>query len=234
MRERTSEALLNAVNIWILAVIVLLYAVTGTGVGDDAIAAFSRGAVYRGTRSGAVALECAVTWDAQAMGEILDVLAERDVDVTFFVSGRWANAHAGTIERMIADGHEIGTCGYEPTLDGSVSLISRDIRASVGVIERITNTPVRYYHVGMRDIWTSARAARQLGLVTIASTYDLRTARYDAAQIIQNASNAAFDGNIYLMQPTAVAAEALPGLIDTLTMLGYEILPVGEIETESG
>ena len=234
MRERTSEALLNAVNVWILVLIMLLYVVTGTGIGDDAVAAFSRGAVYRGTRSGAVALECVVTWDALAMEDILDVLAERNVDITFFVSGRWANAHAKTLARMAEDGHEIGTCGYEPTLDGRVALVSRDIRASVGVIERISGEQVRFYHAGLRDIWTSARAARQLGLVTVSSTCDLRTARYEAGEIVENASNQLFDGNIYLIQPTAAAAEALPKLIDTLMALGYEIVPVGEIEMESG
>ncbi len=233
-RKRTGEALMNGVNIWILAVIVLLYVVTGTGIGDDAIAAFSRGAVYRGGRAGAVALECAVTWDARAMDDILDTLEEKDVDITFFVSGRWANAHAKTLERMAADGHEIGTCGYEPTLDGGVSLLTRDIGASVGVIERIAGTEIRYYHAGLRDVDRSVRAAERLGLTTVASTYDLLTARYTAAEIVQNASDQAFDGTIYLLQPTAQAAEALPRLIDALLMLGYEIVPVGEIGTESG
>jgi len=78
------------------------------------------------------------------------------------------------------------------------------------------------------------RAAERLGLTTVASTYDLLTARYTAAEIVQNASDQAFDGTIYLLQPTAQAAEALPRLIDALLMLGYEIVPVGEIGTESG
>ena len=42
-RERCADALMNGVNVLIILVIVLLYVVTGTGIGDDAIAALSSG-----------------------------------------------------------------------------------------------------------------------------------------------------------------------------------------------
>ena len=54
-RERCVDGLMNAVNVFILLMIVLLYVVTGTGLGDDAVAALSSGTIYRGGGEGLVA-----------------------------------------------------------------------------------------------------------------------------------------------------------------------------------
>ena len=78
-RERCVDGLMNAVNVFILLMIVLLYVVTGTGLGDDAVAALSSGTIYRGGGEGLVALECAVSWDAQALPDMLELLRERGV-----------------------------------------------------------------------------------------------------------------------------------------------------------
>lgn len=93
-RERCVDGLMNAVNIFILLMIVLLYVVTGTGIGDDAIAALSSGTIYRGNGNGMVALECAVSWDAGALSDMLDLLRERDVRITFLsaANGRGATS----------------------------------------------------------------------------------------------------------------------------------------------
>ena len=43
--------------------------------------------IYHGNNRKCVAIECAVTWDAAALDEILAVLEERGVRITFAVSG---------------------------------------------------------------------------------------------------------------------------------------------------
>ena len=71
-REKAVETMMNSVNVLIILMIVLLYVATGTTVGDDAVAALSKDTtVYRGTAEGSVALECAVSWDAAALPEML-------------------------------------------------------------------------------------------------------------------------------------------------------------------
>lgn len=191
-------------------------------MGDDAIAALSSGTVYRGAENGCVALECAVTWDAMGVTQMLDILAEENTQITFFVSGRWAKAHAATVQRMVQEGHEVATCGYTPSLDGGVSLIEKDVAASTGIIEGITGQQVRYYYAGLRDRNTSARAAGQLGLIHVAASTDLLTGRGNADAILQRASEQVFDGSLLMLQPTAAAIAALPELLEEIRELGYE------------
>lgn len=228
-RERYADALMNAVNVFIILVIVLLYVVTGTGVGDDAIAALSSGTVYRGNGKGVVALECAVSWDADALTDMLDLLEERGVTITFFVSGEWVKANAVTLARMKADGHEIGTMGYMPMLDGDESLIRSDLEASTAVIASATGNRPSYYYSGLRDRTVSLKAADSLGLTHVLCSSDLLSARGDALDIATRASEHVFDGSIILFQPTAAAAEALPAILDAIAEQGYVATTVGNV-----
>lgn len=232
--QKAAEQLINAVNVLILLMIALIYVVTGTHVGDDAIAALSAGTVYRGRQNGAVALECAVTWNAEALTDMLDILKEKDARITFFVSGKWAKANAATLRRMVEDGHEIGTGGYSPTLDGSVTMVESDIAASVSVIESISDDTTRLYYAGLRDRTTSARAAERLGMTHVSATIDLLCANKNAEDIVSRASQQAFDGSIFLLQPTAAAVEALPQLIDLIHESGYAVGTVGDVLKGTG
>ncbi len=214
--EKGIDQLVNCVNVLILLLIALLYVVTGTSLGEDAVSVLSNGTVYRGKAHGNVALECLVSWDAESLPVMLDTLREENVQITFFVSGEWAKAHADTLLTMARDGHEIGTLGYTPALDGNANLIARDIRASVSVIERITGDTVSCYCSDLRDRNASQRAAERAGILHIAASNDLLTGRGDAAEIVRRACEQTFDGSIILLRPTAAAAEALPGILEAI------------------
>lgn len=228
-RERCVDGLMNAVNVFILLMIVLLYVVTGTGLGDDAVAALSFGTIYRGGGEGLVALECAVSWDAQALPDMLELLRERGVRITFFVSGEWASRNEALLLRMAADGHEIGTMGYMPMLDGDETLIRSDLEASAAVISATTGVRPAYYYSGLRDRAVSLRAADALDMTHVLCSCDLLSARGSAAQIAARASERLFDGSIVLFQPTAAAAQALPAILDAIEEQGYAAATVGEI-----
>lgn len=228
-REKAVDGLMNCVNVLILLMIAILYAATGTRIGDNAIRAIQTGSVYRGGQAGSVALACNVSWDAENLLPMLDTLKERDVRITFFVSGQWAKSHAATLSRMAADGHEIGTSGYAPLLDGDAEMIEADVSASAAVIGGITGQAARLYYPGLRDVQVSAEAGVAAGLTQVSGSMDLLSARGSAADVVQRASERAFDGSILLMQPTAQAAEALPELIDTLWEMGYSVRPVGQL-----
>lgn len=228
-RSKLGEKLMNSVNFFILLVIALLYVVTGTGLGEDAIAALSDETVYRGNAIGGVALECLVSWDAAALDDMLLALDGSGERITFFVSGRWARENADTLFRIKEAGHEIGSLGYSPGIDGDPALIERDIAASAAVIESITGETVRYYNAGLRDRETSAAAAEALDLTHIACTADLLSARGEAADIALRASKQAFDGSILMIQPTHEAAKALPVILDEIRQCGLDVTTVGAI-----
>lgn len=231
--QRGTDQLVSLLNVLILLCITLTYVVTGTRMGENAVAALSDGTRYRGRASGQVAVECLVSWDARHLDSMLDTLREQDAQITFFVSGSWAKAHAKTLLQMAEDGHEIGTLGFAPSLDGGVDTVAQDVRSSVATIERITGRPVTLYCSGLRDRGTSARAAKRVNVTHIAASTDVLSARGGAEEIAARACKAAFDGSILLIRPTAGAAEALPLILEGIAERGLSVAPVGEAGKET-
>ena len=86
--------------------------------------------IYHGNNRKCVAIECAVTWDAAALDEILAVLEERGVRITFAVSGEWVERSPAMLKKIAAQGHEIATMGYAPSKDGGVDFVLKDIQKS--------------------------------------------------------------------------------------------------------
>lgn len=227
--SKGAEQIMSCVNVLILLMISLVYVVTGTHMGQDAVAALSRGAICRGRANGSVAIECLVSWDAASLPDMLDTLERTDTRITFYVSGTWAKAHARTLARMQRDGHEIGTLGYAPSLDGSVALVTKDVAAAAGVIRRITGKTVTSYHSGLRERATSEAAARELGMTHLAATADLLSGQGEAEDLVRRACEQAFDGSILMIRPTAAAAKALPQLLETIREKGLRPATVGEV-----
>lgn len=226
---RNTERLINAMNVLILLAIAAVYAVTGTEIGTDAAGKLSDQTVYRAGADGKIALECLVTWDAEALSDIAETLTINDADATFFVSGLWAKEHADELLKLSEAGFEIGTTGYDPSLDGDRETVMKDLNAAKRVIESVTGKTVRYYHAGRRDKTVSARAAKALGLVHVAESADLLSARGAADEIVSRASNALDDGNLILIEPTSAVKTALPLLIQLFRANGLNPTSVGSI-----
>ncbi|HEY8416996.1 MAG TPA: polysaccharide deacetylase family protein, partial [Limnochordales bacterium] len=53
-----------------------------------------------------------VDWGDEYLPGMLSVLAEREVHVTFFPTGRWAAARPDLVRQMVEGGHELGNHGY--------------------------------------------------------------------------------------------------------------------------
>ncbi len=229
-KPKLVDALMNGVNVLILLMIVLLYVVTGTRIGDDAIAALNPAkTVYRGAEQGAVALECVVSWDAAAVSDMLDVLKERGAQITFFVGGQWARENAALVRRMAEEGHEVGSAGYAPLYDGDLALVKTDVELSAEVLAGITGRETDYYHSGFRERAVSAKAAGSLGMTHVSCTSDLLCGRGDGADIALRASSAMFDGSILMIHPTAAALEALPAILSVIEEAGYRVTTVGNL-----
>jgi len=229
-RERMMDRVMNCVNVIILCLIAGLYLVTGTGIGDDAVAALAENeTVYRGNAEGKVALECAVSWDAAAIPTLLDLLHEHDVKMTFFVSGQWAKDNPELLRRMVQNGHEVGTMGYYPGFDGDLSAMVQDVETSSAVIETITGVSTAYYYAGLRSRDTASRTARETGMTHISCTTDLLSGRGDAVDIATRALEHIFDGSILLIRPTAEAIRALPTILSEIERRGLTATTVGEV-----
>ena len=80
------------------------------------------GTVFRQVEPcGKTAITCNVDWGEDQIPKILDILKERDVKITFFVSGKWAEKNPKLLRRMYVEGHQIGSHGYGHKLCSQIS-----------------------------------------------------------------------------------------------------------------
>ena len=227
MKKRRRNGIV--INLFLIFLIVVLYALTGGGDVIQTMASLYAGPVYRGGAEDAVGFECAVSWDASAMTDILDALAQKGVRATFAVSGEYARLRPDIVKRIADEGHEVATMGDVPSFDGNASEIRADLEKSLlSIADACAVAPVLYYS-GAREIPASARASRRLGLTQILCTIDLRCASGSARDIVQRGLNEPIIGSIILIQPTRAACEALPGLIEGLWEKGIRAVTVSEV-----
>ncbi len=217
------------INLFLVLVMISLYALTSAKDAVQTMAALYAGPIYRGSATDALALEFAASWDAAALGDILDTLREANVCATFAVSGEYARDHADMVRRIAQEGHELATMGDIPAFDGSVSAVAADIQRSIESIEQAADVVPALYFSGERGIRASSRAARETGLSHVLCTLNLRCAAGSAADILARGLNEPIFGSIILMQPTRACADALPGLIDGLSKKGLRVLTVSEV-----
>jgi peptidoglycan/xylan/chitin deacetylase (PgdA/CDA1 family) len=64
--------------------------------------------VQRGANRPAIALTLDAGADSAPTGAMLDILAERNIKITFFLTGDWIERNPELTKRIVADGHEVG------------------------------------------------------------------------------------------------------------------------------
>ena len=83
-------------------------------------------------------------------GEILDILAAHDARATFFVIGQKIRGRQPLLQRIVAEGHEIGIHGWDHThtsemttkhLIGQIRLTQQAVRQACSVIPRLWRSP---------------------------------------------------------------------------------------------
>jgi polysaccharide deacetylase family protein (PEP-CTERM system associated) len=97
---------------------------------------------------------------ADSTGRILDLFAAHEVKATFFTLGWVAERHPGLIRRIVAEGHELASHGYEHIRADSQSpnAFRADVRRTKAVLEDTGGVAVRGYRaatfsIGRRNLW---------------------------------------------------------------------------------
>ena len=101
---------------------------------------------------------------------LLDLLAEHNVKVTFFMLGSRAEQEPELVRRVAAEGHLIGSHSWShPNLARTAAgLVREELTRTSAVLEQITGERVRYFRppFGARRPMV-LRAARELGLTPV-------------------------------------------------------------------
>lgn len=207
--------------------------------------------IYRsGEMPGKIALTFDDGPDPQWTPKILDILKEKGVHATFFVIGENGAANPRLLQRLMAEGHDVGNHTFtHPNLGETPdSVAAIEINATQRLIEALTGRSTRLIrppYLGDAEP-TSAeeiapmKVAEKLGYLTVGLKIDPDDwQRPPADLIVQRVVAQATDpdpdkrGQIVLLHDAggdrSATVAALPKLIDALRAKGFEFVPVSDL-----
>jgi polysaccharide deacetylase family protein (PEP-CTERM system associated) len=111
---------------------------------------------------------------------VLDVFAEHRVKGTFFTLGWVAERYPGLVRRLVAEGHEIASHGYDHTRlnEFDRDQLREDLLRTKGLLEDLAGTAVLGYRapsysIGARNLW-ALDVVQETGHVYSSSIYPIR------------------------------------------------------------
>lgn len=188
------------------------------------------------TSKKAAALTFNVNWGTRVTGEVLEILKKQDVKATFFVAGSWAKKYPEAARRILAEGHQLASCGDRQIALGSEgkATVRDEISKSRRLIKEATGQYPAYLRPPYGDwndvvLETAAEEGCTLVLWSVDSL-DIQTP--GALVIVNNVLKKIHPGAIVLMSASDTAAQtpqALPRVLDGLKSEGYSLLTVQEL-----
>jgi poly-beta-1,6 N-acetyl-D-glucosamine synthase len=188
--------------------------------------------------------------DAEWTPEILDILKEKHVPGTFFLIGANAEANPGIVERILKEGHDIGSHTYtHPNLsDIPPEAVSLELNATQRLLEALTGHSVRLFrppYLGDAeptdaDEIVPVEVAQNLGYIAVGEHVDpvdwaLPGTKKIVQRTLEQIHGAKSDSprNIVLLHDAggdrSQTVEALPIIIDKLRAEGYQFTTVAKL-----
>lgn len=205
-------------------------------------------------RTGATAGKLALTFDdgpdPDWTPKILDILKEKGVHASFFIIGQNAAAYPGLVQRIVAEGHDVGDHTFTHPNLGELpdALVRLEINATERLFEALTGRSMRLFrapYLGDAEPTTAdeivpIEIAQGMGYLSVGLHVDPNdwqrpTADQIVARVLAQVSDPNPDvrGHVILLHDSggdrSTTVEALPKLIDTLRAKGYELVPVSEL-----
>lgn len=161
---------------------------------------------------------------------ILDTLKEKNAPATFFVVGSYVKNNAETVQRMLAEGHTVGS--HSATHKDMTALSDEEARAEITDFNAqfagqfgVTPTLFRFPE-GVFSQRLLALAANE-GMRSVFWSYAYAdwdaNAQPEVAESLEKALAAAHPDAIYLLHPMATNSAMLGDLIDGLRAAGYTL-----------
>ncbi|WP_308249778.1 polysaccharide deacetylase family protein [Sphaerisporangium fuscum] len=167
-------------------------------------------------------------------GTLLDTLYAHQAKATFFVVGQMVNAQtAPFLQRMVAEGHEIGNHSWDhPSLTGlSPDALRSQLDRTQQVVRTVTGVTMRLMRppYGNTD-GKVADGTRGAGLAQILWDLDTLDWRDRNTPLIVQRASVAQPGAIVLMHDIhKTTVEAVPRLLQELEAKGYTFVTVSEL-----
>lgn len=209
---------------------------------------------YEIRRVGSVPHTLALTFDdgpdAEWTPQILHILKEKKVPATFFIIGANAEANPGLVQRILADGNEVGNHTFtHPNLaDTSVEADKVELNATQRLFEALTGRSMRLFrppYMGdaepsTKDEIFPVEVAQDMGYITVGLHVDpLDWQKPDPALMMQRVLREVSDpdpdirGNVILLHDgggdRSRTVAFLPNMIDQLRDRGYHFVLVSKL-----
>lgn len=196
------------------------------------------GTIYTGNQqSNKVTLMINVYWGDEYLTEMLDTLKKNNLKTTFFVGGTWVNDNPTLAQRILDEGHEMGSHG---TTHANMSKLDfngnyKEIQTCHRIVETTLNhtmklfaPPSGYYNNN------TTQAAEALDYKTIMWTRDTIDWRDRSSDIIYSrAINNMKGGDFILMHPTKESSIALPRIIEYISRNNFKLTTISDNISES-
>jgi probable sporulation protein (polysaccharide deacetylase family) len=224
-------------GLFAIFIFVVVWAMLKTSTLKD-IETFSKARpIYEGrSDKKAIAFTCNVAWGNEFLPPLLQVFEEKNVKITFFVEGRWAEKNPELLRLIAGKGHEIGNHGYSHAHHSMLSLEQNinEIKDAEKVIEKITGKkPLLFAPPYGEFSELTVKAAESLNYRLIMwsiDTIDWKKPGVD--YIVNKVLKKAGNGKIILMHPTEDTVKAMPVIIENLQKQGYKITTVSDLLSE--
>lgn len=191
--------------------------------------------IYQGkTDQPNVAITINVDWGEDIVPQMLKILKEKEVQATFFITGRFASKFPEVVREIVAHGQEIGNHGYSHPHPDQISLEKNkeEIEKTHKILQEFTEEKIFLFAPPYGERGENClKAANQLGYKIILWTADTVDWQKPAPSVIVErvTGKKLTNGTIILMHPTPNTLEALPVIIDTIREKGYVLKKVSEI-----
>lgn len=188
--------------------------------------------------------------DPEWTPQILDILKAKHVPATFFVIGSNMEAHPGLVQRIVAEGHEVGNHTYtHPNLaDTPPTAVRLELNATQRLFEALTGRSLRLLrppYLGDAepsdaDEIAPIMEAQKLGYITVGThvdTLDWQQLPVDRMmKMVEkeiHSSNPLVRGDVVLLHDSggdrSQTIKLLPILIDRLRAEGYRFVLVSQL-----
>ncbi len=186
-----------------------------------------------------VALTFDISWGTNTPMPVIEILKDKKVKSTFFLSGPWVKQYPEIVKRIKEDGHEIGSHGYrhinlsnlsKTEIKEEVMKAHKNIKEVSGVDADLIRTPNGDYNNQVVE------AIHECNYEVIQwGTDSLDWMNPGIKTIIDRVSKRVHPGDIILMHASDTCkqtTEALPVVIDNLKEQGYQFVTVSELLKE--
>lgn len=222
-------------TIVMISLLIIILACVGIKVRKLNIPVFTNSKpIYEGVNDKKImAFTCNVAWGNEYIPKLLQILEEKNIKITFFIEGRWADKFPELLRLIESKGHEIGNHGYSHAHHAQLSVeqnIDEITKTEESIKKIIDKKTVLFAPPYGEFADNTVKATEELGYKLIMWSIDTIDWKkpgvdYIVNKVLDNAGN----GKIVLMHPTEDTVRALPTIIENLKSKGYKISTVSSV-----